>query len=265
MVAVSQAFELTPQEVTIWAASVWNPALAVHAGIHASSVMADLRRESADALSRAHNEFPTLELLLLRGGEVSGLLYAAADVNADLISVGSHGDSRMAGITFGSVATGMVHYAPCSVLVARSPESGRFPESIIHASDGSADSLDAARIAGDIAARHGSKIITVNIDDDPDRGTAVAEQSAALIKAAGAKPTSETRPGSAPREIVKLANSAHASLVVVGSRGVTGLNALGSVSERVAHRAPCSVLVVRRPTHPLEEVEEGDSGSQRSS
>jgi nucleotide-binding universal stress UspA family protein len=26
-----------------------------------------------------------------------------------------------------------------------------------------------------------------------------------------------------------------------------GVAALGSVSERVAHRAPCSVLVVRRP------------------
>ena len=34
-------------------------------------------------------------------------------------------------------------------------------------------------------------------------------------------------------------------LVVVGSRGVHGLKALGSVSERVAHQAECSVLVVR--------------------
>jgi len=35
-----------------------------------------------------------------------------------------------------------------------------------------------------------------------------------------------------------------ADLVVVGSRGLHGLRALGSVSERVAHRAHCSVLVV---------------------
>jgi nucleotide-binding universal stress UspA family protein len=34
-------------------------------------------------------------------------------------------------------------------------------------------------------------------------------------------------------------------LVVVGSRGLHGVKALGSVSERVAHQANCSVLVVR--------------------
>ena len=36
----------------------------------------------------------------------------------------------------------------------------------------------------------------------------------------------------------------------MGSRGRTGLAALGSVSERVTHRASCSVLIVRRPSHP---------------
>jgi nucleotide-binding universal stress UspA family protein len=33
--------------------------------------------------------------------------------------------------------------------------------------------------------------------------------------------------------------------VVVGSRGLHGLAAVGSVSDRVAHEAACSVLVVR--------------------
>ena len=36
-----------------------------------------------------------------------------------------------------------------------------------------------------------------------------------------------------------------ADLVVVGSRGLHGVKALGSVSERIAHRAKTSVLVVR--------------------
>jgi nucleotide-binding universal stress UspA family protein len=39
--------------------------------------------------------------------------------------------------------------------------------------------------------------------------------------------------------------SEQADLVVLGSRGLHGLRALGSVSERVAHEASCSVLVVR--------------------
>jgi nucleotide-binding universal stress UspA family protein len=41
--------------------------------------------------------------------------------------------------------------------------------------------------------------------------------------------------------------SADADLLVVGSRGLHGLKALGSVSERVAHQAHCSTLVVRAP------------------
>jgi nucleotide-binding universal stress UspA family protein len=40
-------------------------------------------------------------------------------------------------------------------------------------------------------------------------------------------------------------SDADADLVVVGSRGLHGLRALGSVSERVAHRSHASVLVVR--------------------
>jgi nucleotide-binding universal stress UspA family protein len=36
-----------------------------------------------------------------------------------------------------------------------------------------------------------------------------------------------------------------ADLLVVGSRGLHGIKALGSVSEQVAHEARCSVLIVR--------------------
>jgi nucleotide-binding universal stress UspA family protein len=42
-----------------------------------------------------------------------------------------------------------------------------------------------------------------------------------------------------------VAAAADADLVVVGSRGLHGLKSLGSVSERVAHDARCSTLVVR--------------------
>ena len=39
-------------------------------------------------------------------------------------------------------------------------------------------------------------------------------------------------------------------LIVVGSRGVHGVRSLGSVSERVAHQAHCSVLVVHEARGP---------------
>ena len=52
-------------------------------------------------------------------------------------------------------------------------------------------------------------------------------------------------PGRASGLIVETAVAEHCSLIIVSSRRVGGISALGSVSERVVHDAPCSVLVVR--------------------
>jgi nucleotide-binding universal stress UspA family protein len=45
--------------------------------------------------------------------------------------------------------------------------------------------------------------------------------------------------------ILDLAREQQASMIIMGSRRVGGLRALGSVSERVAHRARSSVLIIR--------------------
>jgi nucleotide-binding universal stress UspA family protein len=48
-------------------------------------------------------------------------------------------------------------------------------------------------------------------------------------------------------EIVRLAHIHQANLIVIGNRGLTGLNRIlqGSVSSQVVADAPCSVLVVK--------------------
>jgi nucleotide-binding universal stress UspA family protein len=53
--------------------------------------------------------------------------------------------------------------------------------------------------------------------------------------------------GDPAEEIVRLANIHYASLIIIGSRGLTGLNRIlqGSVSSQVVTDAPCSVLVVK--------------------
>jgi nucleotide-binding universal stress UspA family protein len=196
----------------------------------------------------------------MRGAPVAVLLAAIANLEADLVSVGSHGTSRAAGILFGSVATAMAHHAPCSVLIARRAEAERFPGLIIHANDGSPESLDAALVAGRIAARHDSSVVTLHVADTPGAGAGVAEGSVRLIEATGREPLMRVEHGSPHRRIVEVANETHASLIVMGSRGRTGLAALGSVSERVTHSAACSVLVVRRLSHPVRDTE-GEDGS----
>ena len=51
-------------------------------------------------------------------------------------------------------------------------------------------------------------------------------------------------PGKAWDVILDAAKHTEAALVVMGSRRLTGLHAFGSVSRRVVHDAPCSVLVI---------------------
>jgi universal stress protein A len=61
------------------------------------------------------------------------------------------------------------------------------------------------------------------------------------------------RVGSPPREIVEAARILPADLIVISTRGQTGLKhvLLGSVAEHVVRRAPCPVLVVREREHEI--------------
>jgi nucleotide-binding universal stress UspA family protein len=46
--------------------------------------------------------------------------------------------------------------------------------------------------------------------------------------------------------LIEVASDSHADLIVVGNKGMSGAKrALGSVPNKVTHRAPCSVLVVQ--------------------
>ena len=77
----------------------------------------------------------------------------------------------------------------------------------------------------------------------------------ARLEQAGWPSTAEVRFGSPAAEIVKAAEDSNADLILLGSRGTSDLKHLlmGGVSHNVLHYAPCSVLLVRHPSHiPLE-------------
>jgi len=61
----------------------------------------------------------------------------------------------------------------------------------------------------------------------------------------GTEPVVLSVTGDPASRLATMATTTAAGLVIVGSTGRAGLSAVASVSERVAHRAPCSVLVVR--------------------
>jgi nucleotide-binding universal stress UspA family protein len=249
--AVRQALLIGADDATYWALSAWDPGITARARLAGPELAEQLREESRSALRRAQGASPVIRPILMRGRDVPALLAGIANLKADLVCVGSHGTSRPAGVLFGSVASAITHFAPCSVLVARRPQAGEFPGLVIHANDGSPESLAAARVAGELVARHGSTVVTLHVGEPPDRS--IAEEAVAIIESCGREPVMKVEQGSPHRKIVEVANETSASLIVMGSRGQTGLAALGSVSERVAHSADCSVLIVRHTAHPERE------------
>ena len=198
-----------------------------------------LREVAERSLAAAQEAIGSVESTtqVYRGPPWEALLAAIESKAASLVAVGSHGTGRALGIVIGSTATELIHKAPCSVLVTRAP-SGKFPSRIVVGLDGSEESLAAYEVAEALAARFESRLgpIVAHIEEDVDPDAIQTLVGRRVHKVFNY-----------PVEALVSA-SAEADLVVVGSRGLRGLKALGSVSERVAHEAASSVLVVRRPS-----------------
>jgi nucleotide-binding universal stress UspA family protein len=236
-IAARLASMVAQPEGSLTLVSVEDPSIAVHAGFQMSSVAAEVAREADAALEDGRAEAEPrhrVRTRLLEGDPLSGLLAEIERRHATLAVVGTHEHVRAVGIALGSVATHLVHEAPCAVLVAREPRvPAGWPRSIVVGVDGSPESAAAARTARELADRFGSSL----------RFVAAVRDEVDLDVARKIAPDLEELPGRAVEELHVL--SELADLVVVGSRGLKGVRALGSVSERVAHDALCSVLVVR--------------------
>lgn len=94
---------------------------------------------------------------------------------------------------------------------------------------------------------------------------AVAEAAAAL-QSGPASATTEVREGEPAREILAAAEDCGAELIVVGSRGLTGLERffLGSVARNVAKHSRVPVLVAREPKAGLAHAILATDGSDHS-
>ena len=66
-----------------------------------------------------------------------------------------------------------------------------------------------------------------------------------ILEVTGNDPVVHTLDGPPAEALPALAGSLKSGLLVLGSRRRTGVRAIASVSERAAHAAPCSVLVLR--------------------
>jgi nucleotide-binding universal stress UspA family protein len=169
-----------------------------------------------------------------RGRTWDVLLREAERSGDTLVALGSHGLGRALGIVMGSTVTEVVHKARCSVLVARTA-GAEFPRRIVVGVDGSPESAAAYETARRLAGR-----FTADLWPVVAHGGKGADNAVVRTIVDGRQEDLSDDPVAA-----LVAAAADADLVVVGSRGLQGLGSLGSVSERVAHQARASVLIVR--------------------
>jgi len=146
---------------------------------------------------------------------------------------------------------------------AKVRDAGMIPRRILVGFDGSPFAEQAYEMALNLAALCGARLCVVSVATLPEPPGEVETQATLESatehyevvyenlrrRAEDRGLTLETRilVGHPAEQIVRLAASTHADLVVVGHRGRSRISewVSGSVSKRVVNHAPCSVLVVR--------------------
>ncbi|HEY3764084.1 MAG TPA: universal stress protein [Gaiellales bacterium] len=243
--AVSQVARLAPEAAHVVLCSVWNTGASVAVGWSppVSRTASFPRDELQAAVDSARPRLPkslVVSTTVVEGPPGPMLVTEIGRQKATLVAVGSHDHKRLTGILLGSVATQLLHDAPCSVLMARPAGEGTFPATVSVAADGSAESVRAIHVAAALARRLGAELEAV-VATGGQSGADVGAVRQSLDEAGGATiPLRED-----PRSPVEALTMLAPDLLVIGSRGLQGVRSLGSVSERVAHDAGCSVLVVR--------------------
>jgi len=204
-----------------------------------------VRRAVAKLRRRAKSVRP----LLQKGPVTDTIVTTAAREKADLLVLGSRGISNIQAFLMGSVSQQVATYAPCSVLIVK--ERARAVTRVLLAVDGSSASKRAMAFLPAHLKPAGVTVIVLMVRDDPYPEASpvnprIEQYQHALLRA-GFSVQLLTATGHAAATIISTARRQRADLIVLGSRGLTGLKRflLGSVSRQVTKYAPCSVLVVR--------------------
>ncbi len=224
--------------------------------------------EAEKALAR-----PGIEVngVLRSGDPAHQILIAAQEMRADLLVLGSSGQTGIASFLLGSIARNVAKHAQCSVLIARGLRHSL--ASVVLASDGSSHAEEAVRFAAAFPLPAATSLNLVHvmrpqvpmmemtgIADETmfemlrdceaqarSRGEGILASHHELLGERAGTATAEVRTGDPAREILALAEERDADLIIAGARGASMIEGLltGSVADRLLGKASCSVLLVR--------------------
>lgn len=202
-----------------------------------------------------------LRPLLVHGFPVTELRLASR--NADLLVVGSRGHGAVEGLLLGSVSAGVAAHAACPVVIVRPPPSRPAGSPIVVGFDGSAPAVAALRLAFTEASLRSTRLTVVHADPSfpasgvgsrrGDHAEAIIDTPHRILgleldRLADEFPSVKHRVELVAEEprVALMTAAENARMLVVGSRGAGGVRGmvLGSVSQHLVRRSPCTTLVV---------------------
>ncbi len=202
-------------------------------------------------LSRAEAQGLETEIVV-REGEVAhrAILAEAEQCGPDLIVMGRRGRAELASLLMGSVTARVVETSPVNVLVVPRNSPLTFQRLLV-AIDGSPCSEAAWREALALSRHWFSHLLAVSVAQKEAELPEVQE----ILQKVKVEADDEGVPldtlllrGTPGEAIIRAAQSRGTDLLILGSRGRTGLTRLimGSVTEQVIGQARCPVLIVKR-------------------
>jgi nucleotide-binding universal stress UspA family protein len=211
----------------------------------------------------------TVETRVVRDRASQAILDEAARFEVDLIVLGNRGQGAIESAVLGSTCLEVIDQSHRPVLVVRRDRIDR----ILVGEDGSRCAAAAVDILRRWPVFHRASVRVVSVDDDEARWSpwlrgavgqesdsaaavqahaareALAQATASALHSSGLDAEALVRDGSPARRLIEAAGDWDADLIVVGSRGQSGLERLlvGSVARAVLNHGTCSVLIVPEP------------------
>jgi len=231
------------------------------ANIEALKIESQLNRQGIEAKTR---------ILRAKGSIADSLIDFSNDQKVDLIVAGTRGLGAFRRMVLGSVSTNLLNHASCPVLVVRKRvyKIQTQLRQILVATDGSKSANEAVEYSASIAKTVGADLTIVNIvymppiayggwvpamdkifEDLRKDGERIVSEASNVAKENGVRATTKVIDNnhSPVWAITKFADEGKFDLIVIGTRGIGGLEKvlLGSVANGVVHYANCSVLVTK--------------------
>jgi len=206
---------------------------------------------------------------------VTAVREAVGERHADLVVMATHGYSGFRHFLFGSVAEWTLRGVPCPVWVVKEDEAraAKPIRRVLWATDFSAHAQQAGELGETLARAFGAELEAIHAYDIPPdilpyalpippnfeaelqaRARELLEQAAAKVATGQRSIATHLGRGEPPSVIAERAAESGSQVIVMGTRGHTGLAhlLLGSVAERTFRVAACSVVAV-----PLVEAPQG--------